>query len=87
MTEMTTKRLSENLYKLKDLNYTIEYAEEILWEDIDLIRKDLSIIDHWEYKDDLLLIEKDHENERIPYGKNLNWKQSYVLGLLLCIWH
>ena len=87
MTEMITQRLSENLYKLKDLNYTIEYAEKILWEDIDLIRKDLSIIDHWEYKDDLLLIEKQHENEKIIFGKNLNWKQSYILGLLLSIWH
>ena len=88
MMEEVINRLNENIYKLKDFDYEVSVAEELLWKDIELIRaSDEAVIREWKYGEDLLLMEKQHQNREIVFGKDLTWKQSYIMGLLFCIWH
>lgn len=87
--ETIINRLNENIYKLKDFDYNVEFAEDLIWDDLVSIRncKDKTVINEWKYGTELLLIEEQHENDTIVFGKDLTWIQSYVMGLLFTIWH
>lgn len=82
-------RLNENIYNLKDFDYNINFAEDLIWDDVNYVRNcDEAVRYEWLYGKELLLIEEQHENtEESIFGINLTWKQSYILGLLLAIWH
>ena len=85
--KMDLKQLTININHVM-IDYDIEYIYNILWKDINKLRldkhRDLSL-SNWEYKDDFLLSEKYHTNDR-AFDK-LDWEKNFMMYFLYCIFH
>ena len=93
--EQIITRLNENIEKLKDFNYTVNHAEEVLWNDLETVRAEITkgeeetetVVKEWKYRPKLLSMENLQHDGKVALGEGLNLQQSFVLGFLLSIWH
>ena len=84
-------RLEANIeeYVMRKIQ-TPKMGKEFLWDDICSLRNDSKkeeILKEWKYGHSFKLAEESHLNGNIPFGKNLSWEQSFVLGFLLYEFH
>jgi hypothetical protein len=93
--EQVITRLNENIEKLKDFNYTVNHAEEVLWNDLEMVRAEITkgeeetktVVKEWKFRPELLSMENLQHDGKVALGEGLTWQQSFVLGFLLSIWH